>query len=705
MDKIDAQYRSVPIDVIKGVGQSYADKLHALGLNSLYDLLINLPFRYLDKTKVQTAAELAEHADPDAPKCLVSVVVTGTSFRGQHGRILVIRAQDDTGVIEFQFFNYHAKFAMAFKPGQHLAAFGAPKYNEYSRCMTMSHPELTFLKPGEKIATEKTLSPIYHLTEKLPQKIMGRIEQEALGIMTSQPLTELIPAELLPANLRCTLTEALLTCHYPAPCEDGSLPLPHELPQFERIALEEITAYLAAMRAVKARQQIKNAEPIYCSESLQKEFLATLPYKPTGAQLRVMEEIAEDMNSPHPMVRLVNGDVGSGKTLVAVMTALHAVKAGRQAVLLAPTEILAHQHYEKCAALLAPFEVQCAFLSSRLNAAERRRIYAQIADGTLQFIIGTHAVFQDKVVYEDLALVIIDEQHRFGTRERQAILNKGPQDYTPHLLSLSATPIPRTLQLALYSDLAVSQLDEMPPGRSPIITAVISRSAKDKAIARLNANLSSGVQAYWVCPLIEDSEELETTSVKEIYTELTERLPQCRIGFIHGQMSEEKKNQVMEDFASGKIQLLIATTVIEVGVDVPNATIMVIDNAERMGLAQLHQLRGRVGRGQKQSYCLLIYDEHKVTDLAAQRLQIIRTTTDGFAIAAQDLSLRGPGDVVGTKQAGFDIFRLADPARDLHLTEDARRIAAAITQDHPDLAADLIARWFPQYLDQEDQGS
>ncbi len=692
MDKVDEQYRSIPVKNIKGVGDRQADLLNNLGLFTVFDLLFNLPFRYIDKTRILKINELKDDGLPH----LTELNVLSAGFKGMGGKIFVVGAKDDSGYIELKFFNCYPSMARNFTPGRRLQAFGATKYDNYSGCLAMMHPEVVFLDGRKEVRPEKTLLPVYHLTGKLPQKNMGKFEQEALGILAAQPLSELIPPALLPKPY--SLTDALLTCHYPPARADGSLPKPEELPQFARIALEELTAYLTSLSRLKARQAKRTALPIAFDATLQQDFLNSLPYAPTGAQLRVVGEIAADLAQRQPMLRLVNGDVGSGKTLVAVMAALQAAKHGVQTVLMAPTEILALQHYEKCSAQLSPFGINCVFLGSKLSAAQRRDRCARIKDGSAQLIIGTHAVFQDKVDYHNMGLIIIDEQHRFGVQQRAELLSKAPAGITPHQLTLSATPIPRTLQLALYSDLAVSRLDEMPPGRTPIITAAVSRQAKDKAIERLRVNLDKGVQAYWVCPLIDESEEENLNSVKQTFEELSRRLPHVQIDFIHGQMKSDQKNSVMEDFASGKTQLLIATTIIEVGVDVPNATIMVIDNAERLGLAQLHQLRGRVGRGQKQSYCLLIYNEESATDIARQRLEIMKTSTDGFAIAAADLKLRGPGDVVGTRQAGFDVFRIADAARDLPLLEHARRIADELTAHYPDKAEALVARWFPQYL-------
>ncbi len=693
MDKIDAQYRALAVKNLKGVGDRIADKLNHLGLFTLFDLLFNLPFRYLDKTKIYPLSEL--QADGNAH--LVKLEVVASGFKGQRAKVFLVSARDDSGYIELLFFNIQHYFAQNFTPGKHFLAFGALKHDSYSGALTMAHPEVTFLKADRvQKHLRPTLSPIYHLTDKLAQKNMGKIEHAALALLNAMPLTELIPPHLLPEGLQFSLTDAILTCHYPKPRPDGHLPLPETLPQFARICLEELTAYMCAMRRLKDEQQVKQAIAIPYDPKLQQDFLRTLPYKPTNAQNRVFAEVAADMEKSLPMLRLINGDVGSGKTLVAMMAALQAVKAGVQCVLLAPTEILAHQHYDKCVAQLGPLGVNCVLLGSKQNAAQKRSIQAAIQDGSAQLIIGTHAVFQEKVTYHRLGLVIIDEQHRFGVAQRAALTRKAPDGTTPHQLTLSATPIPRTLQLTMCADLAVSRLDEIPPGRTPIITACVSKASTAQAIERLRFNLDKGVQAYWVCPLIDDSEIAGVNSVTQAFELLSTHLPHCTMGVLHGQQSAEKKNAVMEDFASGRIQLLIATTIIEVGVDVPNATIMVIDNAERLGLAQLHQLRGRVGRGHKQSFCLLIYDDKTITPTAQERLKIMRQSNDGFAIATADLKLRGPGDLTGTQQAGFDTFRIANVARDWELLEKARTIADTLWQEERAVGENLIARWFPE---------
>lgn len=695
MDQIDEQYKRNNVRNIKGVGERYADKLNRLGLFNCFDLLLNLPFRYLDKTRCLKIAQLQADGVPR----LIAARVIASGFAGSRSKVFQVTVQDDSGTLDLKYFNISANFARAFVRGTALTAFGLVKPDNFTGALTMYQPEITFLRPGEPVAVEETLTPIYHLTEKLPQRLMQKIEQAALQLMKINPLHELLPAEHCPGGLGINL--AIAACHHPRPMTDGSLPRPEDLPQFQRLAFEELTAYLISFIMLKARQSRRQAPVITWQEELQQRFLQSLPFTPTGAQTRVMAEVAADLQRGEPMLRLVNGDVGSGKTLIAVAAALHTAHSSLQTVLLAPTEILARQHYQKCSAMLEPLGVHCVFISSRMQRAERNETTAAVKSGQAGLIIGTHAVFQEKLEYHSLGLIIIDEQHRFGVTQRAELLKKGAGGLTPHQLSLSATPIPRTLQLALYSDLAVSKLDELPSGRSPIITAAVSSALKDRAVQRLKHNLEQGVQAYWVCPLIEENEDLSVNSVKETYARLTQLLPGHETALLHGQMSTDEKNQVMERFADGEIKLLIATTIIEVGVDVPNASIMIIDSAERLGLAQLHQLRGRVGRGDRQSYCLLIYDDEKATDTARQRLEIMKKTTDGFAIAAEDLRLRGPGDAAGTRQAGFDIFKIADVVRDLPLLEQARSTAAAVCSGSPEDAENLVWRWFPQFFSRE----
>ena len=470
-------------------------------------------------------------------------------------------------------------------------------------------------------------------------------------------------------------------------------------PSFKRICFEELIAYQLTLLSLKRRNEINLSREIKVNQDGIDSFIKSLPFSLTNAQLRSFNEISADMEKDKPMVRLLHGDVGSGKTMVAVLSMLDVFFAGFQSVLLAPTELLANQHFDKVNALLEPLNVKCVLLTSSVKGTKREAALKAIADGSAHVIIGTHAVFQAEVTYKNLALAIIDEQHRFGIDQRVALLHKAPIGLTLHQLVMTATPIPRTLQLALFSDLDVSKLDELPQGRKPITTAVMSDEKKGQIVNRLKEVCSKGTQVYWVCPNIEESED-ETANVTETYKYLKKSLPNLKIGLVHGQLSSVDKNKVMKGFLDKKYDILVATTIIEVGVDVPNASIIIIEGADKLGLAQLHQLRGRVGRGAKESFCILVYKKNDDVDhdIAMQRLAIMKSTNDGFKIAAEDLKLRGPGEVLGQKQKGFDLFRVVDVNRDIDLIEPARNVALDLIKNDIETSKALVKRWFPNFV-------
>lgn len=690
----DTQIKSIDVSNLKGVGPKISASLNRLKIFTLFDLVFHFPFRYQDRTFISKVADL----NADSGTVLLCLKVTTVEgFVGSRGKVLKILFADDTGPIEASFFNTYSTFVHNFTPGRRVLAYGSVKPDYMTGRPSLVHPEITFLQTNESITTEEYLTPIYPATEGLGQAILRKTVKTALDLIKKTPLKEILPRNVNPYGL--SLTDALNIVHYPHPAADHSPLLPQNLKAFERICYEELVAYQLCLLLLKtSNNSHKAALSVTFNAQLNDDFLHSLNFRPTGAQLRVFNEISEDLSKDRPMARLVHGDVGSGKTLVAIMSALQVIKAGGQCVLLSPTDILARQHFAKCSALLNTFDVNCVLLTAAERKSERERVLNAIHSGDAQFIIGTHAVFQEDVSYKHLALVIIDEQHRFGIEQRMALLNKAPAGTSVHQLVMTATPIPRTLQLALYSDLDVSTIDELPPGRSPIITALINMSRKDEVIARLADVCRRHIQAYWVCPHIDESENDEVASVKSIYEELSAKLPHLKIGLLHGQMNGKQKNTVMEEFAAGKINILVATTIIEVGVDVPNATIMIINNAERLGLAQLHQLRGRVGRGSAQSYCLLLHNADPNNPIAQKRLQIMRTSNDGFKIATEDLALRGPGEIIGTKQAGFDTFKVADVTRDHRLIESARNSALYLKDNDNSAAEELIRRWFHQYL-------
>ena len=651
----DAQIKNIDVSNLKGVGPKISSSLNRLKIFSLFDLIFHFPFRYQDRTFISKVSDLTTDSKT-VLLCLKVKEVEG--FVGSRGKVLKILFADDTGVIEASFFNTYATFVHNFTSGRRVLAYGSIKPDYMTGRPSLVHPEITFLQTDEEIVTEEFLTPIYPSTEGLGQAILRKTIKTALDLIHKAPLPEILPKNLNPYGI--SLNDAINDVHYPHPQSDHAPILPQSLTAFERICYEELIAYQLCLLLLKvSNSSHKAALSVTFNAQLSDNFLKSLSFKPTTAQLRVFNEILDDLKKEVPMARLVHGDVGSGKTLVAIMSALQVIKAGGQCVLLSPTDILARQHFAKCSGLLKAFNVNCVLLTASERKNDRLNLLKSISDGSAQFIIGTHAVFQDDVIYKHLALVIIDEQH-------------------------------------------LSTIDELPPGRSPIITALIHMTRKDDVIARLNAVCCRGTQAYWVCPHIEEGEDDDIASAKNVYEELSHKLPHLKIGLLHGQMNSKQKNIVMEEFAAGKISILVATTIIEVGVDVPNATIMIINNAERLGLAQLHQLRGRVGRGSAQSYCLLLHNADPENQIAQKRLQIMRTSNDGFKIATEDLALRGPGEIIGTKQAGFDTFKVADVTRDHRLIESARNSALYLKENEIKAAEDLIRRWFPQYLTARD---
>ncbi len=698
MEQIDEYYTQSAVTSLKGVGKTYAGALQKQGILNLFDLLLDLPFRYLDETFITSARD----APTDGRYVLMCLRVRSSrtfNANSRGTRLFRVNLEDDTGFVGAVFFNAHPAYTNHFTPNARIMAFGYLRYdNNGFKCL--QHPKVTFLKADEPPIVSETLTPVYHSSNGMPQKVITKIVNQGLQKLPSMPLLELIPKELNPFGM--SLQDAISYVHNPKGAPDHSVILPYMLDAFKRICFEEITAYQLSMLNLRRINLKRKAVRINFLPSLHEKLLKSLAFTLTNAQKQAFSEICADLQRHTPMLRLLHGDVGSGKTMVALMACLQSAGANLQSVLLAPTELLAEQHYRKFSAILAPLGISCVLLCSSLKTQERTAALAAIKDGSAKIIIGTHSVFQKDVEYKSLALAVIDEQHRFGIGQRVALLKKAPDGCTMHQLVMTATPIPRTQQLALYADLDVSTLGELPSGRTPITTAIVGASRRHEVIERLRVVCQSGKQAYWVCPRIEESDEEDDdntsmASVLEAYKDLSQSLPEIKVGLVHGQMSTKDKNETMASFLQGQISILVATTIIEVGVDVPNASIIVIESADKLGLAQLHQLRGRVGRGSEVSFCLLMYDDQNenMTDTAIQRLQIMRSTTDGFKIAAEDLKLRGPGEVFGDKQAGFDAFKVADSVRDQALIPLARTAAEAILEDKKTTAY-LIKRWFPE---------
>ncbi len=695
LPKDDSFYTGADISTIKGMGEKYAASFYNKGIYNLFDLLLDFPFKYLDKTKISSIAEVRK----DGEFYLIDAhIISVQNVATRRVKLLKLMLQDESGKIEAIFFNLYPNQVMAYTRGRRVLAFGPAKFNDYNGTVTLTQPTITFLDEDDEVTPQDRLTPVYHAVEKVPQASIRKAIESVLSSLPSIPLPEILPKEhnIFPL----TLNEALDLIHYPYPKTDKTDKkfVLENSPQFKRICYEELIAYQLTLLSLKRKNDHHQAQAVAPQDGFIDKFLKTLPFELTSAQSRSYAEIRADLASSKPMLRLLHGDVGTGKTMVAMLASIQVAKSGFQTALLAPTELLAVQHYNKFKQLLIRVGLNVELLTSSIKGARRRQVLQDIADGNVDVVIGTHSVFQKDVYYKALVLAIIDEQHRFGVEQRLALLRKAPDDITMHQLVMTATPIPRTLQLALFSDLDVSTLDVLPSGRKPIVTAVVQDSRKGEVIARLKKVCSEGLQVYWVCPNIEETED-ETESVNATFKELKKLLPELKIGLVHGQMPPKERNSVMSKFLEGKFSVLVATTIIEVGVDVPNASIIVIEGAHRLGLSQLHQLRGRVGRGSLESYCILMYhnDEDGGNDIAMQRLGIMKNTTDGFKIAREDLKMRGPGEVLGQKQAGFDIFKIVDVNRDLDLIEPARKAALSIISNDEAVTKSLIARWFPKF--------
>ena len=653
------------VTTLKGVGPSLGEKLGRLGVHRLLDLLLHLPLRYQDRSRVVSLSSLTPEQE-----CLVQGQVVEARLAYGRRRSLIVTLEDQTGYLKLRFFYFSRAQQNALQTGMYVQAFGQVRFGRDG--LEMIHPEYRTYRQAPP-TPDPALTPVYPTTRGLGQ---GRLR---------------------------TLTDQLLDMDWP---EDDGTPYSdlrwlHRPPADasaddiaevqSRIALDELTAYYLVMRHRQSDRVGHRTLALPQAAHLGRELLKHLGFRLTGAQRRVTTEVLEDLAREVPMLRLVQGDVGSGKTVIAAFAAIRAAEHGAQTALMAPTEILAEQHYLNFTGWLEPLGISVVLLTGSQTAADRRRVSEAIESGEALVAVGTHALFQNSVSFHRLALTVVDEQHRFGVHQRMALKDKGR---LPHQLVMTATPIPRTLTMALYADMDVSTLDELPAGRQPITTTVVADDRRDEVMAHLAGELATGRQAYWVCPLIEASEALEASSVEETLPLLESALPGVRVGVLHGRMKSDEKARVMSEFKAGRIQLLLATTVVEVGVDVPNATLMVIENPERMGLAQLHQLRGRVGRGAHASYCVLLYAT-PLTETGRRRLTVIRDSQDGFRIAEEDLEIRGPGDLLGTRQTGEQQFRIADLRTHAHLMPEVVRRGDALLKSDPDTAERLLTVWAP----------
>lgn len=680
--------QSTAVTELKGVGQALAEKLARLGIRDVQGLLFHLPLRYEDRTRVAPLGSLRVGST-----AVVQGEVISCEVHQGRRRSLLVRIRDASGLLGLRFFHFSGAMKKQLEPGAQLRCYGEARPGATG--LEIYHPEFSVLHdlaPSPQL--ESTLTPVYPVTEGLQQNRLRQLMHQALSHLATHPPEELLPHSWLQRQDFPPLAAALQYLHQPPVDADLNQLAEGTHPAQRRLALEELLAQQLGMLLLRQQSRAQQASPLHSiNNSLEQQLLQRLPFKPTSAQQRVCEEIYADLQAPHPMLRLVQGDVGSGKTLVAALACLRAIDNGYQAALMAPTELLAEQHYQNLCNWLEPLGLSVDWLAGKMKGKQREEVLTRLATGTTHLLIGTHALFQEQVVFDRLALVVIDEQHRFGVHQRLALRDKGVQGHClPHQLIMTATPIPRTLAMSAYADLDVSVIDELPPGRIPVTTLVLPDSRRLEVIERVRHACLEGRQAYWVCTLIEESEALECQAAEVTCQELQLALPELKVGLVHGRLKPAEKKQIMDAFKQGEYQLLVATTVIEVGVDVPNASLMIIDNAERLGLAQLHQLRGRVGRGSTASYCVLVYHP-PLSGTGRERLQVMRESNDGFVIAQKDLDIRGPGELLGTRQTGEIELRIASLKRDADLLEGLRPLAENLLRTAPEKAQQILIRW------------
>ena len=672
---------------LSGVGPKLAEKLGALGIRQVTDLLLHLPSRYEDRTRIHPIGS----CQPGQRVLIEGRVEHSAIVRGRRS-MLVVMLSDGTGRMTLRFFHFRAYQRQQLSAGTQIRCFGEIRAGYQG--LEMIHPSYTRLSEHGDEAVADRLTPVYPSAEGLGQKSWIKLTDQALALMRRGvlELEELLPEELLDQLKLQALSDALDYIHRPPPDADVAALVMRDHPAQKRLALEELLAHNLSMQKLHRLQRARIAPQLRLCSATESEFMQRLPFALTGAQQRVSKEVHRDLESDKPMLRLVHGDVGSGKTVIAALAALRATDNGYQTAITAPTELLAEQHFRVFSDWLEPLGISPVWLSGKVTGKKRKEALQRIGDGA-EIVIGTHALMQKGVEFKRLGLVIVDEQHRFGVDQRMDLLEKGRTDrHQAHQLIMTATPIPRTLAMTAYAGMDVSVIDELPPGRKPVKTVVMSNQRRADVIRGVANACATGQQAYWVCTLIEESDAIEAQAAEDVAGVLRNELHNLNVGLVHGRLKSSEKQQVMDAFKGGHIHLLVATTVIEVGVDVPNASLMIIENAERLGLAQLHQLRGRVGRGSSQSSCVLMYNP-PLGGLSRQRLETMRQTTDGFQIAEKDLELRGPGDVLGTRQTGMLLFRVADLARDAGLLELIPEVADTLLQSHPEQTEKLIHRW------------
>ncbi|HSD60424.1 MAG TPA: ATP-dependent DNA helicase RecG [Burkholderiales bacterium] len=660
--------------------RSTLEKLAKLGIRRPFDLVLHLPLRYEDETRLLPIA-----GAPPGQTVQVQGEIVHADIMFRPRRQLVCQVKDASGLLFIRFLNFYPNQARALCVGARVRLFGEVRPGFFGE--EMVHPRYRLV--AEDTPLPKSLTPVYPVTAGLAQSALRAM---VLRELRHEDLADTLPAELTRPLGLPSFAQAVRYLHEPPPDTPLAALEGRTHPAWRRMKFDELLAQQLSMRLHYRERRARLAPPMPPGGALTQKLLAGLPFSLTGAQHRALAEIRADLGEAHPMQRLLQGDVGSGKTVVAALAALQAVENGYQVAIMAPTEILAEQHYRKLSGWLGPLGVRIAWLAGSQPARERRAALAAVDSGEAAIAVGTQALFQEQVLFQRLGLAVIDEQHRFGVHQRLALRLKAGEGTQPHQLMMSATPIPRTLAMSYYADLDVSVIDELPPGRTPVTTKLLADTRRDEVVARVRDACMQGRQAYWVCPLIEESESLQLKTALETYDAVRQTFPELKLGLVHGRLAGGEKAQVMEAFQRGEVQLLVATTVIEVGVDVPNASLMVIEHAERMGLAQLHQLRGRVGRGADASVCILMY-QNPLSETARERLKIIYETQDGFDIAREDLKLRGPGEFLGARQSGVPMLRFADLERDQDLLAAARDAAAEILRRQPEAAARHLERW------------
>ncbi len=683
----------IPVTRLKGVGPKANERLQRLGIHSVQDVLFHLPLKYQDRSRVASLGSVRP-----GMQVVIEGVIDHSEIRFGRRRSLLVHISDGTGSLILRFFHFSNAQKANLSKGAQLRCFGEVRKGQQR--YEMVHPEYeAILETGtNKPLEQASLTPIYPTTEGMHQLTWRALIEQALNLLENKQLGlhELLPESVQQALSYPTLSDALMFLHRPPVSTDINLLLQGDNPSQQRLAFEELLAHQVSLRQMRYRHKQHSAPVLKSDRQLQQAFLKQLSFDLTVAQQRTVADVISDLGRSHPMMRLVQGDVGSGKTVVAALAAIEAIAAGYQVAMMAPTELLAEQHLRNFTGWFEKLQIPVAWLTGKIKGKERKKLLGAVAEGRISLLVGTHALFQDEVKYHKLGLVIIDEQHRFGVHQRLALKQKA-ENLVPHQLVMTATPIPRTLAMTAFADLDVSVIDELPPGRTPVTTVVIADSRREEVIERVRDACQSGRQAYWVCTLIEESETLQCQAAEDTALELTDKLSGLNVGLVHGRLSGDEKERTMQQFKQAEIDVLVATTVIEVGVDVPNASLMIIENPERLGLSQLHQLRGRVGRGQIESHCLLMYHP-PLSQNGTERLAVMRETTDGFVVAQKDLELRGPGEVLGTRQTGEMQLKIADLVRDQELLPRAQKAAELMIAEYPQQADELVQRWIGQRL-------